>query len=62
MSKAKMRLLKNQTKTDHFVVNFDQAEWRELSQQAKVKVVPFSRTAFTKEGAYEENGIFIFQR
>ncbi len=43
--KAKMRLLKNQTEADHFVVNFDQAEWRELSQQAKAKVVPFSRTA-----------------
>ena len=59
--KAKMRLLKNQTETDYFVVNFDQAEWRELSQQAKAKVVPFSRTAFTKEGAYEENGILYFK-
>lgn len=59
--KAKMRLLKNQTETDHFVVNFDQAEWRELSQQAKAKVVPFSRTAFTKEGAYEEDGILYFK-
>ncbi|EAK3904337.1 UDP-N-acetylmuramoyl-L-alanine--D-glutamate ligase, partial [Campylobacter jejuni] len=25
--KAKMRLLKNQTAADHFVVNFDQTEW-----------------------------------
>ncbi|KRL84149.1 UDP-N-acetylmuramoyl-L-alanine--D-glutamate ligase [Ligilactobacillus apodemi] len=59
--KAKLRILKNQTEADYFVVNYDDEEWRNLSQQAKAKIVPFSRTAFTKEGAYELNGLLYFK-
>ncbi|MEY8662000.1 UDP-N-acetylmuramoyl-L-alanine--D-glutamate ligase [Ligilactobacillus faecis] len=58
---AKMQLIKNQTAADYFVVNFDNEEWRVLSQQTLAKVVPFSRQGFTKEGAYEENGILYFK-
>ncbi|NVY95675.1 UDP-N-acetylmuramoyl-L-alanine--D-glutamate ligase [Lactobacillus sp. DCY120] len=60
--KAKMRITENQTADDYFVVNFDQEEWRTLSQQSAAQVVPFSRTGVTHEGAYQEGAALYFRR
>ncbi|MCL0312420.1 UDP-N-acetylmuramoyl-L-alanine--D-glutamate ligase [Apilactobacillus sp. TMW 2.2459] len=57
---AKMRITKNQNENDYFVVNFDNAEWRELSKRSKAKIVPFSRKGFSKLGAYVENNKIYF--
>ncbi|MHA8138670.1 UDP-N-acetylmuramoyl-L-alanine--D-glutamate ligase [Lactobacillaceae bacterium Scapto_B20] len=58
---AKMRITMNQTSDDYFVVNFDNSEWQTLSQQSKAQVVPFSRLAKSKNGAYEEDGKLYFK-
>lgn len=59
--KAKMRLVMNQTKSDYFVVNWDNPEWRQLSQQTQAQVVPFSRQGLTTAGAYVKDGQFCFR-
>ncbi|RRK11570.1 UDP-N-acetylmuramoyl-L-alanine--D-glutamate ligase [Lactiplantibacillus garii] len=59
--KAKMRITMNQTADDYFVINWDSQEWRELSQQSKAQVVPFSRQGNSKAGAYEEAGKLYFK-
>ncbi|MHA8263151.1 UDP-N-acetylmuramoyl-L-alanine--D-glutamate ligase [Lactobacillaceae bacterium Melli_B3] len=59
--KAKMRITMNQTSADYFVVNFDNSEWQALSQQSNAQVVPFSRLAKSKDGAYEEAGKLYFK-
>lgn len=59
--KAKMNITKNQTATDYFVVNFDQAEWRQLSQQSQAQIIPFSRTNYTKQGAYQQDGTLYYR-
>lgn len=41
---AKMRITMNQTANDYFVINWDKEEWRDLAQNVKAQVVPFSRT------------------
>ncbi|HJE44306.1 UDP-N-acetylmuramoyl-L-alanine--D-glutamate ligase [Levilactobacillus namurensis] len=58
---AKMKITANQTAADYFVVNFDNPEWRELSQQSRAQVVPFSRLDVTEEGAYEKDGVLYFK-
>lgn len=58
---AKMNILKNQTETDYFVVNFDEEEWQKLSERSHAKVIPFSRKAVTKDGAYEQDGVLYFK-
>lgn len=58
--KAKMEITKNQNSNDYFVVNFDQAEWRDLSEQSQAKVVPFARNYEISTGAYEKNGKIYF--
>lgn len=58
---AKMRITQRQTAADYFVVNFDQEEWRKLSTRSNAQIIPFSRTAYTKEGAYEEDGKLYFR-
>lgn len=58
---AKMNLVKNQTPDDYFVVNWDQDEWQQLSQQTQAQIVPFSRLNRTQTGAYLENGQLCFQ-
>ncbi|MGK4058995.1 UDP-N-acetylmuramoyl-L-alanine--D-glutamate ligase [Loigolactobacillus coryniformis] len=59
--KAKMRITMNQTKDDYFVVNWDQPEWRELSQQSKAQVIPFSRQGLSTVGAYVKDGQFCYR-
>ncbi|GAY74066.1 UDP-N-acetylmuramoylalanine-d-glutamate ligase [Lentilactobacillus kosonis] len=53
---AKMRITMNQTADDFFVVNFDNDEWKQLSEQSKATVVPFARESITDKGAYERDG------
>lgn len=50
---AKMRITENQTEEDYLIVNWDQPELRELVQQTKATVIPFS----SKEMV--ENGVFV---
>lgn len=59
--RAKMRITQNQTADDYFVVNFDSDELVDLSQQSKARVVPFSRLAKSKAGAYELDGTLYYQ-
>lgn len=59
--KAKMNITKNQTATDYFVVNFDQAEWRQLSQQSQAQIIPFSRTNYTQQGAYQQDDTLYYR-
>ncbi len=58
---AKMRIVQNQTADDYFVVNWDLPELRELSQQTKAQVVPFSRLGASQAGAYVEAGQLCFK-
>jgi UDP-N-acetylmuramoylalanine-D-glutamate ligase len=60
--RAKMRITQNQTADDYFVVNFDSEELVGLSQQSKAQVVPFSRLAKSKDGAYELEWHPLLQR
>ncbi|TGD18151.1 UDP-N-acetylmuramoyl-L-alanine--D-glutamate ligase [Levilactobacillus suantsaiihabitans] len=59
---AKMKITANQTADDYFVVNFDNQEWRDLSQNTKAQVVPFSRQDQSEDGAYEKDGILYFKQ
>ncbi|MBW1605411.1 UDP-N-acetylmuramoyl-L-alanine--D-glutamate ligase [Lactobacillus sp. Sy-1] len=59
--KAKMRITMNQDANDYFVVNFDSEELQVLSQQSKAQIVPFSRLAKSRDGAYELNGQLYFK-
>ncbi|GAW99359.1 UDP-N-acetylmuramoyl-L-alanine--D-glutamate ligase [Secundilactobacillus mixtipabuli] len=59
--RAKMRITQNQTADDYFVVNFDSEELVGLSKQSKAQVVPFSRMAKTKAGAYELDGTLYYK-
>ena len=59
--RAKMRITQNQTADDYFVVNFDSEELVGLSKQSHAKVVPFSRLAKTKDGAYELDGTLYYK-
>ncbi|WP_056965918.1 UDP-N-acetylmuramoyl-L-alanine--D-glutamate ligase [Apilactobacillus ozensis] len=58
---AKMNITKNQDENDYFVVNFDTAEWRDLSKRSKAQVVPFSRKGNSKLGAYVQNDKIYFK-
>ncbi|WP_261805735.1 UDP-N-acetylmuramoyl-L-alanine--D-glutamate ligase [Lapidilactobacillus luobeiensis] len=58
---AKMNLIKNQTATDYFVVNWDSNEWQRLSQRTKGQVVPFSRLGKSKAGSYVQDGQIYFR-
>jgi UDP-N-acetylmuramoylalanine--D-glutamate ligase len=57
-----MKITANQTADDYFVVNFDNQEWRDLSQNTKAQVVPFSRQDQSEDGAYEKDGILYFKQ
>lgn len=59
--KAKMRITMNQTADDYFVVNWDQEEWRTLSQVSSAQVVPFSRQNLSQAGAYVKDGTIYFR-
>lgn len=56
-----MNITKNQDENDYFVVNFDTAEWRDLSKRSKAQVVPFSRKGNSKLGAYVQNDKIYFK-
>ncbi|USS87253.1 UDP-N-acetylmuramoyl-L-alanine--D-glutamate ligase [Fructilactobacillus hinvesii] len=58
---AKMRITKNQTNRDFLVMNFDQPEWRKLSQQSQALVVPFSAQGQYEDGAYQHRGKLYFR-
>lgn len=59
---AKMKITQNQTPDDYFVVNFDQEEWRTLSQQTQAQVVPFSRLDVSEQGAYQKGQTLYFRQ
>lgn len=59
--RAKMRITQNQMADDYFVVNFDSEELVALSKQSKAQVVPFSRLAKSKAGAYELDGMLYYK-
>lgn len=58
---AKMNITKNQTKNDYLVINWDNDEWQQLSQRSQAQVIPFSRLAKSKRGAYELDGDLYWQ-
>lgn len=58
---AKMNITRNQDASDYLVMNFDQAEWRALSDQSHAQIVPFSREGYTEIGAYQKDGWLYFQ-
>ncbi len=58
---AKMNITKNQTKNDYLVINWDNDEWQQLSQRSQAQVIPFSRLAKSKRGAYELVGDLYWQ-
>ncbi|USS85526.1 UDP-N-acetylmuramoyl-L-alanine--D-glutamate ligase [Fructilactobacillus myrtifloralis] len=58
---AKLQITKNQTADDFLVMNFDQPEWRKLSQQSAAMVVPFSAQGKYEDGAYQRNGKLYFR-
>lgn len=58
---AKMNIVKNQTPEDYFVVNWDNEEWRGLSQRTRGRVVPFSRQNLSQEGSYLQDGWLYFR-
>ena len=59
--RAKMRITKNQTGNDYLVMNFNSAEWRNLSRLSKAKVVPFCTNGSSTNGAYEKDGKLYFR-
>lgn len=58
---AKMNIVKNQTAADYFVVNWDDQEWRTLSQRTQGKVVPFSRQNLSHAGSYVQDQALYFR-
>lgn len=58
---AKMNIVKNQTPEDYFVVNWDNEEWRGLSQRTRGQIVPFSRQNLSQEGSYLQDGWLYFR-
>ena len=58
---AKMSITKNQTEEDYLIVNWDQPELRELSQQSKATIVPFSRKEILETGVYLQDDVIYYQ-
>ncbi|WP_368976364.1 UDP-N-acetylmuramoyl-L-alanine--D-glutamate ligase [Caldifermentibacillus hisashii] len=58
---AKKNILKNQTKTDFAILNFDQEEGRQIAKEAKGTVIPFSKEKYLPEGASLKDGFIYFQ-
>ncbi|MGX7031430.1 UDP-N-acetylmuramoyl-L-alanine--D-glutamate ligase [Vagococcus zengguangii] len=59
--KAKWEIQKNMTADDVLVLNFNQAELRQLAQKTKATVIPFSTKEKHLEGAYVEDGAIYFK-
>lgn len=59
---AKMNITKYQTANDFFVVNYDKEEWRQLAEQTKATIVPFSREGFSEAGTYLKAGNLYYQQ
>ncbi|WP_412990086.1 UDP-N-acetylmuramoyl-L-alanine--D-glutamate ligase [Pediococcus siamensis] len=57
----KMHITKNQTAEDFLVINWDNPEWQQLSQQSKAQVVPFSRQGLSTQGAYQKGDFLYFR-
>lgn len=58
---AKMKITANQTADDYLVINWDKAEWRDLSKQTQAQVIPFSAQDLNEDGAYLKNGTLYFK-
>jgi len=58
---AKMNITKNQTADDYLLMNWDTEEWRELAQRSQAQIIPISREANSKDGAYEQDGVLYFR-
>ncbi|CAM3957448.1 UDP-N-acetylmuramoyl-L-alanine--D-glutamate ligase [Catellicoccus marimammalium] len=59
---SKWKIQQNMTKEDYLILNFDQEELRQLSQQTKATVIPFSRQKEYTNGAYVKDGTLYFQQ
>lgn len=53
---AKANITVNQTNTDFFIVNADQAEVMKVAEKSKAKVIPFSTKRVLEKGAYILDG------
>ncbi|MDN6770498.1 MAG: UDP-N-acetylmuramoyl-L-alanine--D-glutamate ligase [Lactococcus sp.] len=58
---AKWRIQENMTADDYLVLNFNQEKLRHKAGQSLVKIVPFSTTDETKNGAYIADGGIYFK-
>lgn len=59
--KAKWNIQNNMTADDKLILNFNQAELKELSKLTKATVIPFCTDGSTKEGAYVLDGQLFYQ-
>jgi UDP-N-acetylmuramoylalanine--D-glutamate ligase len=59
---AKAAITKNQSSTDYFIYNADQAETKEIAHRSKAVPVPFSATTKNENGAYIENHAIYFRQ
>lgn len=59
--KAKWNIQNNMTADDKLILNFNQAELKELSKLTKATVIPFCTDRSTKEGAYVLDGQLFYQ-
>lgn len=59
--KAKKNILKNQTKEDFAILNYDQEECREIGQNVPATVVPFSKETYLENGASLKDGVIYFR-
>lgn len=59
--RAKMNLLKNQTRNDYFVVNWDNKEARLFTKYTPAQIIPFSRTDQIESGSYERNSVLYYK-
>ena len=58
---AKKNIFRYQTEADHLILNYDNDITRSFAQEAKGKVVFFSRTKALEEGMILENNNFIYK-
>lgn len=59
---TKMKITRQQTADDYFIVNWDNDEWMELAQTTQAQVVPYSRLNRIQTGAYMQDGWLYFRQ
>lgn len=58
---AKWKIQTNMTAEDQLILNFNQAELRDMAKHTKAQVIPFSTQDVLIEGAYEKDGGLYFK-